>query len=112
MQLIDLQLVAEVAKEYDIPVVIDNTFSTPYLQRPIELGCDIVVHSATKYLNGHGDVIAGIAVGKEEMMNDIASTTRKDIGAVLAPFDAWLLLIGLNTLLLRIGMYYVIYSVI
>src|SRR5699024_12110687 len=55
MQLVDLALVAEVAKEYDIPVVVDNTFSSPYLQRPIELGCDVVVHSATKYLNGHGD---------------------------------------------------------
>src|SRR5699024_2829727 len=85
----------------DIPVVVDNTFSTPYLQRPIELGCDIVVHSATKYLNGHGDVIAGIAVGKEEMMNDIASTTRKDIGAVLAPFDACLLLRAVKTLPLQ-----------
>jgi len=101
MQLIDLTRISTIAKEYDIPVVVDNTFSTPYLQRPIELGCDIVVHSATKYLNGHGDVIAGIAVGKEEIMNDIASTTRKDIGAVLAPFDAWLLLRGLKTLPLR-----------
>ena len=101
MQLIDLQLVAEVAKEYDIPVVIDNTFSTPYLQRPIELGCDVVVHSATKYLNGHGDVIAGVAVGKKEFLDEVASTTQKDIGAILAPFDAWLLLRGLKTLPIR-----------
>lgn len=101
MRLIDLQLVVEVAKEYDIPVVVDNTFSSPYLQRPIELGCDIVVHSATKYINGHGDVIAGVAVGSEELMGEIAMTTRKDIGAILAPFDAWLLLRGLKTLPLR-----------
>src|SRR5699024_283659 len=66
MQLVDLQLVAKVAKEYDIPVVVDNTFSSPYLQRPLELGCDLVVHSATKYLNGHGDVIAGFAIGNAE----------------------------------------------
>lgn len=101
MRLIDLQLVARVAQEHDIPVVVDNTFSSPYLQRPIELGCDIVVHSATKYLNGHGDVIAGLAVGKQELIEEIAMTTRKDIGAVLAPFDAWLLLRGLKTLPLR-----------
>src|SRR5699024_9260700 len=65
MRLIDLEMVASVAKEYNIPVVVDNTFSSPYLQRPIECGCDVVVHSATKYLNGHGDVIAGLAVGKK-----------------------------------------------
>lgn len=101
MRLIDLELVARVAKEYDIPVVVDNTFSSPYLQRPIELGCDVVVHSATKYINGHGDVIAGVAVGSKELMGEVAMTTRKDIGAVLAPFDAWLLLRGLKTLPLR-----------
>lgn len=101
MQLVDLQLVAEVAKEFEIPVVVDNTFSSPYIQRPIELGCDIVVHSATKYLNGHGDVIAGLAVGKKEMLDHIAATTQKDIGAILSPFDAWLLLRGLKTLPLR-----------
>src|SRR5699024_1309268 len=92
MQLIDLQLVAEVAKEYNIPVVVDNTFSSTYLQRPIELGCDVVVHSATKYLNGHGDVIAGLAVGNKEFLDEVAATTQKDNGAVLSPFDAWLLL--------------------
>ena len=101
MQLVDLQLVAKVAKEYNIPVVVDNTFSSPYLQRPIELGCDIVVHSATKYLNGHGDVIAGLAVGKREFLDEVAATTQKDIGAILSPFDAWLLLRGMKTLPLR-----------
>lgn len=101
MTLIDLQMVAEVAKEFDIPVVVDNTFSSPYLQRPIELGCDIVVHSATKYINGHGDVIAGLVAGKKEMMEAINLSTRKDIGAVISPFDAWLLLRGIKTLPLR-----------
>lgn len=101
MQLVDLQLVAEVAKEYDIPVVVDNTFSSPYLQRPIELGCDVVVHSATKYLNGHGDVIAGMAVGTKAFLDEVAATTQKDIGAILAPFDAWLMLRGLKTLPIR-----------
>src|SRR5690625_906770 len=64
MKLIDLQLVASVAKEKGIPVVVDNTFSSPYLQRPIEFGCDVVVHSATKYIGGHGDVVRGLVVGK------------------------------------------------
>src|SRR5699024_7075573 len=81
--------------------VVDNTFSSPYLQRPLDLGCDVVVHSATKYLNGHGDVIAGVAVGKRAFMEEVGATTQKDIGAVLAPFDAWLLLRGLKTLPIR-----------
>lgn len=101
MQLIDLEMVAKVAKEYDIPVVVDNTFSSPYLQRPIELGCDVVIHSATKYIGGHGDVIAGLVVGKEEFLNTVAMTTQKDIGGIISPFDAWLLLRGLKTLPVR-----------
>src|SRR5690625_90433 len=101
MQLIDLQMVSRVAKEYDIPVVVDNTFSSPYLQRPLELGCDVVIHSATKYICGHGDVIAGLAVGKEEFLNSVAMTTQKDIGGIMSPFDAWLLLRGLKTLPVR-----------
>lgn len=101
MKLIDLELVSSVAKEFDIPVVVDNTFSSPYIQRPIEHGCDIVVHSATKYLNGHGDVIAGIAVGNKELIEEIRATSLKDIGSVISPFDAWLLLRGLKTLPVR-----------
>ncbi|WP_284140195.1 MULTISPECIES: methionine gamma-lyase [unclassified Virgibacillus] len=101
MQLIDLQLVVEVAREYGIPVVVDNTFASPYLQRPIELGCDVVIHSATKYISGHGDVIAGLVVGKKEFLDSVAMTTQKDIGGVLSPFDAWLLLRGLKTLPIR-----------
>src|SRR5690625_4738126 len=101
MKLIDLELVAEVAKEYNIPVVVDNTFSTPYLQRPLDLGCDIVVHSATKYIGGHGDVIAGLIAGKEELIQSIRKSTQRDIGGTLGPFDAWLLLRGLKTLPIR-----------
>ncbi|WP_420768939.1 methionine gamma-lyase [Parageobacillus thermoglucosidasius] len=101
MKLIDLQMVVKVAKEHGITVVVDNTFCSPYLQRPLELGCDIVVHSATKYIGGHGDVIAGIAVGKKDWMEEIAKTTQKDIGGVLSPFAAWLLLRGLKTLPVR-----------
>lgn len=101
MQLIDLQMVSEVAKEYDIPVIVDNTFSSPYLQRPLELGCDIVIHSATKYIGGHGDVIAGLVVADQEFINTLATTTQKDIGGIMSPFDAWLLLRGLKTLPVR-----------
>src|SRR5690625_4874697 len=88
MQLVDLQMVAEVGKELNIPVVVDNTFSTPYLQRPLELGCDVVVHSATKYIGGHGDVVAGLVVGKREFLDSVQMTTQKDIGGIISPFDA------------------------
>lgn len=101
MKLVDLSMVARIAKEFNIPVVVDNTFSSPYLQRPLELGCDIVLHSATKYLCGHGDVIGGLAVGSQEMMSHLAMTTQKDIGGVMSPFDAWLLLRGIKTLPVR-----------
>ncbi|WP_411954151.1 methionine gamma-lyase [Alkalibacillus sp. S2W] len=101
MKMIDLEMIARVAKEYDIPVVVDNTFSSPYLQRPIDSGCDIVLHSATKYIGGHGDVVGGLLVGKEEFISEVAMTTQKDIGGIMAPFDAWLLLRGLKTLPLR-----------
>lgn len=102
MKLIDLQMVAEVAKEYEIPVVVDNTFSSPYLQRPLELGCDVVIHSATKYIGGHGDVVAGLAVGKKDFLDDVSMTTHKDIGGIMSPLDAWLLIRGLKTLPIRI----------
>lgn len=101
MKLVDLQLVAKIAKEVGAYVVVDNTFMSPYLQRPIEYGCDIVIHSATKYIGGHGDVIAGIAVGSKSIMETIRMTTLKDIGGNLAPFDAYLLIRGLKTLGVR-----------
>ncbi|WP_082232538.1 methionine gamma-lyase [Halobacillus massiliensis] len=101
MRIIDLEMVVKVAKEQGIPVVVDNTFSSPYLQQPLMLGCDIVVHSATKYLCGHGDVVGGLAVGKEEFMKNLAATVQKDIGGIMAPFDAWLLLRGMKTLPVR-----------
>lgn len=102
MKLIDLQLVAAVAKEFAIPVVVDNTFSSPYLQRPLDLGCDVVLHSATKYIGGHGDVVAGLVVGKKDFLDSVAMTTQKDIGGIISPFDAWLLIRGLKTLPVRL----------
>ncbi|MFK3958097.1 methionine gamma-lyase [Guptibacillus hwajinpoensis] len=101
LKLIDLEMVSTVAKEKGIKVVVDNTFSTPYLQRPLEFGCDIVLHSATKYISGHGDVVAGLVVGDQETISSIAKSTQKDIGGILSPFDAWLLLRGLKTLPIR-----------
>lgn len=101
MKLIDIEMVVKVAKEHSITVVVDNTFCSPYLQKPLQLGCDVVVHSATKYICGHGDVVAGLAIGSKELMSEIAMTTQKDIGGIMAPFDAWLLLRGLKTLPVR-----------
>ncbi|MFD2629274.1 methionine gamma-lyase [Oceanobacillus kapialis] len=101
IRLIDLKMVAKIAREHNIPVIVDNTFSTPYLQKPLKLGCDVVLHSATKYIGGHGDVIAGLVVGKKDFLDTIAMTTQKDIGGVLSPFDAWLLLRGMKTLPIR-----------
>ncbi|MGD6802599.1 methionine gamma-lyase [Rossellomorea vietnamensis] len=101
MKLIDLEMVAAIAKEKGIPVIVDNTFSSPYLQKPLDLGCNIIIHSATKYICGHGDVIAGIVAGKKDLMDHIRMTTQKDIGGVISPFDAWLLLRGLKTLPVR-----------
>ncbi|ARU63444.1 methionine gamma-lyase [Tumebacillus avium] len=101
MKLVDLEMVARVAHECGAQVVVDNTFMTPYLQRPLEHGCDVVVHSATKYLGGHGDLIAGVAVGRKAFLDEVRMSTLKDIGAVLSPMDAWLILRGLKTLSLR-----------
>lgn len=102
MKLIDLEMVSRVAKERGIPVVVDNTFSSPYLQRPLDLGCDVVIHSATKYIGGHGDVIAGAVVGKKDFLDQVAMTTQKDMGGVMSPFDAWLLIRGLKTMPVRL----------
>lgn len=102
MELVDLHLVCEVAKERGIRVVVDNTFCSPYLQQPLVIGADFVLHSATKYLNGHGDVIAGILVGKDgDEMHQIRMSIQKDYGGIISPFDAWLILRGLKTLHVR-----------
>ena len=86
----------------EIQVLVDNTFCTPYLQRPLDLGADIVVHSATKYLNGHGDVIAGFVVGRQDFIDEVRMVGLKDItGAVLGPFEAFLTLRGMKTLSYR-----------
>ncbi|QUG42373.1 methionine gamma-lyase [Psychrobacillus sp. INOP01] len=102
MEIVDIELITKVAKKHEIAVVVDNTFSSPYLQNPIELGADFVLHSATKYINGHGDVIAGILVGRDKVeMETIRGTVQKDFGGIISPFDAWLLIRGLKTLHIR-----------
>lgn len=98
---LDIEKIAGIAKKYEILSIVDNTFLTPVLQQPGKYGIDIVVHSATKYLNGHGDVVAGIICGSSEMIMNIKMTALKDIGATISPHDAWLILRGLKTLPIR-----------
>lgn len=104
LKITDIAAIAEVAHAYskDIKVVCDNTFASPYLQNPLKLGADVVVHSATKYLNGHGDVIAGFVVGSAEFCTEVRMFGLKDMtGAVMDPFCAFLILRGLKTLEIR-----------
>lgn len=100
LKIIDIAKCVEVARANNLPLCVDNTFATPYLQRPIELGADIVVHSATKYFGGHGDIVGGVAVGKQDFIDDMWKGA-KDIGASISPFNAWLVLRGLKTLAVR-----------
>ncbi|NMR25179.1 methionine gamma-lyase [Pseudoalteromonas sp. NEC-BIFX-2020_015] len=102
MAIIDLALIGQVAKRHSLISVIDNTFLTPLLQKPIDYGIDLIVHSATKYLNGHGDVVAGLVCGSQEHITLIKMTVLKDIGATISPHDAWLINRGLKTLAIRI----------
>lgn len=104
LKISDIQAVAELVHAYNpaIQVVCDNTFASPYLQRPLELGADVVIHSATKYLNGHGDVIAGFVVGTEAFINEVKMFGLKDMtGATLGPFEAFLIMRGLKTMEIR-----------
>ena len=99
----DIEKIAKIAHENKgCILMVDNTFSTPYTQRPIEMGADVVIHSATKFLNGHGDVIAGFVAGKKEFIDAVRFFGIKDMtGATLSPFDAFLIIRGLKTLEIR-----------
>ena len=104
LKIADIKAIADLAHGYnkDIKVVCDNTFATPYLQQPLKLGADVVVHSATKYINGHGDVIAGFVVGNAEFISTVKMFGIKDMtGSVLGPQEAFLILRGLKTFELR-----------
>ena len=104
LKITDIAAIAELAHAFNpgIKVVCDNTFASPALQNPLKLGADVVVHSATKYLNGHGDVIAGFVVGKADFISEVRMFGLKDMtGAVMDPFAAFLILRGLKTLEIR-----------
>ncbi|XDD49647.1 PLP-dependent aspartate aminotransferase family protein [Leptospira sp. WS92.C1] len=104
LKIIDLEMIAETAKKHGLISVCDNTFATPILQRPLTLGFDVVVHSATKYLNGHSDIIAGALITREKNeLSDRIGFLQNATGAILSPFDSFLLLRGLKTLPLRMG---------
>jgi len=103
MNLSDIEAISKIAHENEnCKVIVDNTYCTPYLQRPLDYGADLVVHSATKYLNGHGDVIAGFVVGSQELIDEIRLVGIKDMtGSVLSPMDAYFIIRGMKTLNLR-----------
>jgi len=101
LRLADIRLVADIAHRHKILLVVDNTFSSPYFQQPLDLGADIVVHSTTKYINGHSDVIGGIVVMNNEEVYQNIQFYQNAAGAVPGPFDAWLTLRGVKTLAIR-----------
>jgi cystathionine gamma-lyase len=102
LRLADLAAIATLAKKHNLVTVADNTFASPFIQRPLELGFDIVMHSATKYLNGHSDVVAGVAVvGDNAELADKMKFLQNAVGSVLGPFDSFLALRGVKTLALR-----------
>lgn len=101
LHITDLHQVAKLGKQHNILTVADNTFASPWVQRPLELGFDIVVHSATKYLNGHSDVIAGVVIVEREDLAEQIAFLQNACGAIAGPFDSFLVLRGLKTLALR-----------
>ena len=101
LDIIDIEKWAGVAKKHAIPLVVDNTFATPYLQNPLHLGADIIVHSATKYISGHADIIGGVIVGTQKMMDRIKEKCIHCLGPTMSPFNAWLFLRGIKTLAVR-----------
>ena len=103
LKLVDLAAIAEFAKKHDLITVCDNTFCSPYVQRPLDLGIDIVMHSTTKYLNGHSDVVGGVAVVAEgrENLRDKLGFLQNAVGSVASPFDSFLVLRALKTLPVR-----------
>jgi cystathionine beta-lyase/cystathionine gamma-synthase len=101
LNVVDIRAVTEAAHAVGAIVVVDNTFATPYLQRPLELGADVVIHSTTKYLGGHSDLIGGFAATNDPTIADRLLFLQKSLGAVPGPFDCWLVLRGLKTLAVR-----------
>ncbi|MFY9567595.1 MAG: PLP-dependent aspartate aminotransferase family protein [Acetivibrionales bacterium] len=101
MQVTDLAAVSELCKQHGLLLIVDNTFLTPYFQKPLNFGADIVVHSGTKYLGGHNDTLAGFLVVSDEALSEKLRFIYKTTGACLSPFDSWLMIRGINTLAVR-----------
>lgn len=103
LTMVDIARASRVAHLFAAKVVVDSTFATPYHQRPLEMGADIVVHSGTKYLGGHGDTVAGIAVGPKKLCEEMKGVILRDLGGIISPLNAWLLLRGIKTLAVRMA---------
>ncbi len=101
LSIVDIRLISDLARKHRLFSIIDNTFATPYLQRPLELGIDCVLHSATKYIGGHGDAIGGVVISSKDFISRLRANTLPNLGACLSPFNAWLFLRGLKTLHIR-----------
>lgn len=101
MEITDLRGIARIATDRGLLAVVDNTFATPYFQKPLKFGIDIIVHSATKYLNGHSDMLGGVIVVNSDELSDRLRFIQKSVGGVMSPFDAWLCLRGTKTLAIR-----------
>lgn len=102
MRIADIKAISEICKKNNLISIVDNTFLTPYFQRPLDLGADIVVHSGTKFLGGHNDLLAGFAIANDKEIIAKLRLVQKSVGATLSPFDSWLLLRGLKTLHIRL----------
>ncbi|MGY0693840.1 bifunctional cystathionine gamma-lyase/homocysteine desulfhydrase [Virgibacillus sp. FSP13] len=101
LKITDIQKMAEIAKKHDLLLIVDNTFATPYWQQPLDLGADIVLHSATKYIGGHSDVVSGLVVVNSTDLAEQLHFIQNSVGGVLGPQDSWLLMRGIKTLALR-----------
>lgn len=101
LNLVDIQAVAALAHSRNVPVVVDNTFASPYFQQPLHMGADIIIHSTTKYLNGHSDVIGGVVITNDAEVYEAIKFYQNAAGGVPSPFDCWLTLRGIKTLALR-----------
>jgi cystathionine beta-lyase/cystathionine gamma-synthase len=103
MEITDLRAIAKLCKARKLISVVDNTFATPYLQNPLDLGIDIVLHSATKYLNGHSDMLGGLVVLNDRKLTERLRFIQKSVGGILSPFEAWMCLRGIKTLAVRMA---------
>ncbi|MBU1707251.1 aminotransferase class I/II-fold pyridoxal phosphate-dependent enzyme [bacterium] len=101
LDIVDIEACAALAKRHNIALGVDNTFATPYYQQPLSMGADLVIHSATKYIGGHGDTVAGLIISNNEIIKRIHDGVMVDMGGCISPFNAWLLLRGLKTLPIR-----------